>query len=191
MGTNWTRVVWGVTSVEFGEYLGGGQFGQVYAARYQGADAAAKTTRCPIGFPPSEIELMRRAQGSKRIVGLLGIETGTLWGTCIVMPLHPKGSLQQRVEACRPSRDEYLHYLQGICEGLIWLHSQSIVFNDLKPDNLLLDKENQVVLTDFGDARDARYCHTRQHPSEVGWGAPLYHAVPDCIAMQISVKSDI
>merc|ERR1712166_1703683 len=119
MGTNWTRVVWGVTSVEFGEYLGGGQFGQVYAARYQGADAAAKTTRCPIGFPPSEIELMRRAQGSKRIVGLLGIETGTLWGTCIVMALHPKGSLQQRVEACRPSRDEYLHYLQGICEGLV------------------------------------------------------------------------
>ena len=42
-----------------------------------------------------------------------------------------------------------------------------------------------------GDARDAQYCHTRQHPSEVGWGAPLYHAVPDCIAMRISVKSDI
>ena len=41
----------------------------------------------------------------------------------------------------------------GICRGLCWIHRKGVIYNDLKPENVLLDSSNLVVLSDFGDAR--------------------------------------
>nr|XP_051199608.1 cysteine-rich receptor-like protein kinase 26 [Lolium perenne] len=46
--------------------------------------------------------------------------------------------------------------IKGICEGLNFLHQRSILHLDLKPANILLDKNMVVKVADFGLSRLAR-----------------------------------
>ena len=52
------------------------------------------------------------------------------------------------------SQSEALQYIQKICQGLEVLHQSQFLHRDLKPDNIMLTKDNRVVLIDFGAARD-------------------------------------
>ena len=52
------------------------------------------------------------------------------------------------------NESEALHYIQTICQGLEVLHQSQFLHRDLKPDNVMLTKDNRVVLIDFGAARD-------------------------------------
>lgn len=46
-------------------------------------------------------------------------------------------------------------WAEQLCDVLTYLHSQSppVIFRDLKPDNIMLDKHGQLKLIDFGIAR--------------------------------------
>lgn len=52
------------------------------------------------------------------------------------------------------SEPEALSYIQKICQGLEVLHESQFLHRDIKPDNIMLTKDNRVVLIDFGAARD-------------------------------------
>lgn len=44
-------------------------------------------------------------------------------------------------------------YASEIILALEYLHSLSIVYRDLKPENLLIDREGHLKITDFGFAK--------------------------------------
>jgi L1 cell adhesion molecule like protein len=39
--------------------------------------------------------------------------------------------------------------IEGIAQGIHYLHEQHVVHLDLKPDNIILDSEMNPVITDF------------------------------------------
>jgi Serine/threonine protein kinase len=48
---------------------------------------------------------------------------------------------------------EAIFYASCILEGLHYMHNQSIVYRDLKPENVLIDKDGYAVMVDFGFAK--------------------------------------
>ena len=50
----------------------------------------------------------------------------------------------------RFSNDVALFYMTEILLAFQYLHSKEIAYRDLKPENLLIDKEGHIKLTDFG-----------------------------------------
>lgn len=49
--------------------------------------------------------------------------------------------------------DEVLRIIREAAGALAYAHSQKMIHRDVKPANLMLDKDNRVVLTDFGIAK--------------------------------------
>ena len=46
-----------------------------------------------------------------------------------------------------------MFYAAEIVSAIDYLHKLSIVYRDLKPENLLLDKQGHIKITDFGFAK--------------------------------------
>ena len=44
-------------------------------------------------------------------------------------------------------------YTSEIVSALDYLHTQNVVYRDLKPENLLLDRDGHLKITDFGFAK--------------------------------------
>jgi eukaryotic-like serine/threonine-protein kinase len=53
----------------------------------------------------------------------------------------------------RLSEDRIRTYLQQIAEALKVVHAQQLLHRDLKPDNIILNANDQAILIDFGNAR--------------------------------------
>lgn len=58
------------------------------------------------------------------------------------------------VKEKRLSEERAKIYLAEILLALEDLHNRNIIFRDLKPDNVVLDKDGHAMLTDFGLSKE-------------------------------------
>ena len=78
-------------------------------------------------------------------------------------------NLRQLIESRRLSPDEALGIITPVCDALQAAHERGIVHRDVKPENLLIDRNGTVKIADFGIAR-----MMDEPPAEV-----IYQATPD------------
>ena len=72
----------------------------------------------------------------------------------LVMELVSGGSLGDRLDdGKRMKPDEVQQIGLGLAKGLLAIHNQGIIHRDIKPDNVLLEQDQTVKITDLGLAR--------------------------------------
>lgn len=145
-----------------GEQLGAGGMGVVYRATYvqTGQQVAIKFV------PASLLDNERVKARFERELAILkklrhpnivrcyggGLHQGRLY---YAMELVEGGSLADILkDRGRLSWETAIQYGQQICSALSHAHDHGIIHRDLKPANLLLTRDGQLKLSDFGLARD-------------------------------------
>jgi serine/threonine protein kinase len=73
----------------------------------------------------------------------------------LVMEYLPGGSLAARLAAGRIDQALALEWLEQAAQALDVAHENGVVHRDVKPGNLLLDRDDNVYVADFGIARAA------------------------------------
>ncbi len=69
----------------------------------------------------------------------------------LVMEYAPHGTLRQRhPEGTQLSFDVILPYVQQVASALQYTHDQRLIHRDVKPENMLLNSHDEVLLSDFG-----------------------------------------
>jgi serine/threonine protein kinase len=87
------------------------------------------------------------------------------------------------------SVDDALNIAIQAAAGLNYAHEHGIVHRDIKPANIMLLKNNQVKVCDFGIARMASpLLHTR---TGIIMGSPLYMAPEQILGKPVDNRSDI
>lgn len=74
------------------------------------------------------------------------------------------------------SEKDLLQYFLQITNSVAYLHSRKILHNDLKPQNILMDKENHLILSDFGLAQRVSHRKYVGENQKTIWGSPVYLA---------------
>jgi len=88
----------------------------------------------------------------------------------------------------RPLKEKYARfYLNQMADGLKYLYDRQIIHRDLKPQNLLLNDEYVLKITDFGFAK----YFDKGGMSETICGTPLYMAPEIMKFKKYSIKSDL
>jgi serine/threonine protein kinase len=152
--------------------LGEGGFAQVYLGEHQylHSQVAIKFLHTRLSQPEYhgflvEAQLIARLK-HPQIVRVLdfGLEEGVPY---LVMDYAPQGTVRQ----CHPRGTRLplatiTPYVQQVAAALAHAHAQGIIHRDVKPENLLIGSQGELLLSDFGIATLA-HCSSSQRTGEL------------------------
>ena len=72
----------------------------------------------------------------------------------------PGGDLFKRIRSPGIPLNDVKIYVAEISLALQHLHNNGIVYRDLKPENVMIDEDGHIILTDFGLAKDISHSHS-------------------------------
>jgi len=173
--------------------LGEGGFAQVYLGEHVhlGTEAAVKVLTTKL--TEEGVALFRKE--ARTIISLehpniirvldFGMEDRIPF---IVMSYAPKGTLRQRHPkgTCLPL-DTIVYYAKQVADALQYAHDQRLIHRDVKPDNMLIGRNNQVLLSDFGIAVVAHSTHSL---NTLDGSGTLYYMAPEQIQGRPRIASD-
>ncbi|GAA5987870.1 hypothetical protein JCM11641_003515 [Rhodosporidiobolus odoratus] len=135
--------------------VGQGASGSVFVAKVLANNSKVAIKQMDLSHQPrkelivNEILVMKESQ-HPNIVNFLDsfLVTGTeLW---VVMEYMEGGALTDIIDSNTLEEDQISCISNETCKGLQHLHAQSIIHRDIKSDNVLLDAQGHVKITDFG-----------------------------------------
>jgi WD40 repeat protein/serine/threonine protein kinase len=148
-----------VKGYQFDERLGQGAFGVVYRATQLsvGREVAIKAIR-PVHA--NRRDFIQRFENEAQLVARLEhphiVPLFDYWRepneAYLVMRYLRAGSLRDRMNRGPLSNDEILAILNSIASALDLAHRRGVIHRDVKPENILLDADQNAYLTDFGIA---------------------------------------
>ncbi|XP_032760280.1 sperm motility kinase-like [Rattus rattus] len=132
----------------------------------------------------SEIDLMTSLYHNHIIRLLQVIDTERK--TFLVMEYAAQGSLRKLVNKRGPlDEEEARSIFRELCLAVNYIHSQNIVHRDIKAENVLLDWEGHVKLSDFGLSKRLTsgekakgFCGTAQYCAPEVFGHTQYDMLP-------------
>ena len=156
--------------VRANKFLGSGTFGTCHLAHYRGILVAVKEFKSRRSR--SDKEVKGDVLNEARMISHLGDHRGLplLFGVitksapfCIVTQFHGDKAqsltlykAMKRSDRLELDKPHWLRILRGIIEALSHVHNKKILHNDLKSNNILLEKRAKnfnPVIIDFGKAR--------------------------------------
>src|SRR5215471_15333158 len=71
----------------------------------------------------------------------------------LIMEYAPNGNLRERhPKGTRLPLDAVVSYVKQVSEALHYIHRQKLIHRNIKPENIVLGRNNEVLLSDFGVA---------------------------------------
>jgi eukaryotic-like serine/threonine-protein kinase len=142
--------------------LGQGGFAEVYLGEHIHLDTQAAVKLLYARLASEDVEKFR--DEARMIARLLhphivrildfGVERGAPY---LVMDFAPNGTLRHRhPKGTRVPLPTVAIYVKQVAEALQYAHSQRLIHRDVKPENMLLGRNNEVLLSDFGIALTAQ-----------------------------------
>lgn len=141
--------------------LGVGGMAEVYLAhdRHLGRDVALKVLLSKYAGDPQFIERFRREASAAAGLNHPNIvqiyDRGEAEGTYYISMEYLQGrSLKEIIQNYAPLRaDHVITVTTQILEALRFAHRKDVIHRDVKPQNIIVDDEGRVKVTDFGIAR--------------------------------------
>ena len=107
----------------------------------------------------------------------------------LAMEYFPRGDLKARLKT-RLSEAQSLHYLGAIARALSVVHGAGFLHRDLKPPNVMLRENDDIVLIDFGLAYDVSR-NLRSTRTGVLRGSPFYMSPEQALGEELSPRADL
>ncbi|KAG7400200.1 hypothetical protein PHYBOEH_006739 [Phytophthora boehmeriae] len=183
-----------ITEWKKGASIGAGSYGTVYLARDEetGCLMAVKEirvseeTECAIREATREVELLRSLK-HEHIVKYLGCHVDNDAQTLsIFTEWVPGGSLEHNRKLFGGNERVVRRFTHQILSGVAYLHSKSIIHQDIKPTNILVDQNGVVKIADFGSSRLINSATTNCNAS--GSSRSL-HGTPNYMAPEVIKQS--
>jgi serine/threonine protein kinase len=177
------------------ELIGEGAMGTVYRA-YHEQLARTGAVKVMHAISPDKDSISRfrheaQAIARMRHPNILNVfDFGEYEGTpYMIVEYVPGGNLAGRMSQGLLDRATALRFLRGIAAGLDYAHSQGIVHRDVKPANVLLERDETPVLADFGLAKMLQGSSVKSMTG-VTTGTPAYMAPEQVTGQQVGPAAD-
>ncbi|XP_068561668.1 G protein-coupled receptor kinase 5 [Cebidichthys violaceus] len=151
-----------ITKQTFRQYrlLGKGGFGEVWACQVRATGmmyACKKLEKTHVKKRKGETMALNEKQIleglNSRFVVNLAYAYETKHSLCMVLTMMSGGDLKfhiHNIGAPGLDKDRVCFYAAEVCCGLIHLHQNSILYRDMKPENILLDDNGHIRISDLG-----------------------------------------
>jgi tRNA A-37 threonylcarbamoyl transferase component Bud32 len=187
--------------LEILEVIGQGGMGMVYRARQRKLDrvVALKVLSRDAAKDPAFSERFNREARALARLNHPNIVTVHDFGETdgwfyLVMEYVDGADLRRVLQQGRLSPEEALRIVPVVCDALQYAHANGVVHRDIKPGNILMDREGRVKIADFGIAKLAGQtsADVTLTQSKQSMGTPHYMA-PEQVESPLTVdhRADI